>query len=483
MASSDIDFVIEFEGFNEGYSPLAHIDTSTFKGNKGQASEMKADIISVPGFLQQSPALANLTNGNESGVVSELIRAILDEPTATDTTYGIGTSKLFKISSTTVVSGGSPSWPQTITGMTSGESVTRMKNNLFAFYNKASGGDIAAMPLDGTDVIDPDWGSATDQALENALHPSASKEDILLFGNGRYVGAYTQGLNVLDVRKLDFGEGTEVADIVFAANNWWIAVNSGTGRRSRIYTYDPSAISNILSDEAGLGNQKIGFIYVLNGIVYVCYEDLSWNGNGYAIGWLSGRQIKPLRYFSGSLPDHRQKTLFKNTILFLANQSVFSCGASVEQLPIQISCLADAGYSTVGAIAAPFGTPMIASTDGDGHYRLAKFSGLSTDSSWKSVFVDVTNKRHLGKVHTIIISTKPLVGSARADITLEGNQGQVSTELTMTVSGANNTRHVIKTVDLEPVEDVRAIVNFANGDTTNPCPIRKITLLGNFVER
>ncbi|MCK4825244.1 hypothetical protein KA005_56370, partial [bacterium] len=105
---SDIDFEIEFEGFNEGQSPLAHLDNKTFIGNKGQASEMKADVISNPGFVTQSPALADLTNGTQAGVVDQLIRHILDRPTASDTTYAIGTTKLFKLSSTTVISGGSP---------------------------------------------------------------------------------------------------------------------------------------------------------------------------------------------------------------------------------------------------------------------------------------------------------------------------------------------------------------------------------------
>lgn len=476
---NDIDFSIEFSSFNEGLAPLAHLDSQTFMGNKGQASEMKADVISNPGFLQQSPALANLTNGTQAGVVDQLIRHILDQPTAADTTYAVGTTKLFKLSSTDVVSGGSPSWPQTISTMTEGESVIRLKANLFVFYNKSSGGDIAAMPL-ATGVIDNDWGSTTDQTLEKALHPSAAKEDILLFGNGRYVGAYVEGAGSLNVRKLDFGEGAEVADIVFDSNIWWIAVNYGEGRRGQIYLYDGSAISNILADEAGIGNQKIGFLYVLNGIKYVAYDDKT--SDGFAIGWLSGRMIKPLRYFAGTLPDHRQKTLYKNTIIFTSGEDIFSCGAAVEQLPVQISKLADGGYATLGGLAAPFGTPMIASSDGAGNYRLAKFSGFTADSQWKSVLVDIAHNRELGKVHTIIVSTKPLAANARADIKLEGNQGdKVSTPLQVT--GTGKSRHIFRSVNLPAVEDLRLVVDYANGDTTNTCPIRKITLLGVFTDR
>jgi hypothetical protein len=478
---ADIDFVINFESFNEGLGPLAHIDTKTFVGNKGQASEMQADVISNPGFLQQSPALVNLTNGSQAGVVDQLIRFILDRPTASDTTYAVGTTKLFKLSSTTVISGGSPSWPQAITNMTEGESVIRLKEKLLVFYNKSSGGDIAAMPL-ATEVIDPDWGSTAEGglALEKAPHPTAAKEDVLLFGNGRYVGVYVQGAGTLDTKKLDFGEGSEVVDIVFTSSLWWIAVNYGEGRRGQIYVYDGSAISNQLSDEVGVGNQKIGFLYVLNGIVYVAYEDLT--AVGYTIGWISGRQLKPLRYFSGSLPNHRQKTLYKNTILFLSGENVFSFGTQVEQLPIQISNLADGGYATVGGIAAPFGVPFISSTDGLTNHRLAKFSGFSTASNWKSVFSDTTKGRYLGKISTIIVTTKALETGARADLTLEGNQGAITSNV-LQIKGANKTRHVFTSVNLTAVEDLRVVISYANGSSSVNCPIRKITCLGNYTER
>jgi hypothetical protein len=474
----DKDFAIELTGFNEGLSPLAHTDSRTFVGNRGQASEMLCDVISKPGFIMQGPGLANLTNGSEAGVVDELIRFILDKPTSSTVTFAVGATKLFKLSSTAVSSGGTPSWPQAITNMTEGESVIRMGDNLFVFYNKSSGGDIAVMPL-ATEVIDPDWGSSTDAALEKALHPSAVKEDRLLFGNGQYVGVYIGDSATLDVNKLDFKAGAEVADIVFNSGFWWIAINYGEGRGSQVYIYDGSAISNVLSDEAAVGAQEIGFLYVKNGVVYIAYKDKS--SDGYCIGWISGRQIKPLRYFTGSLPDHRQKTLYKDTILFISSSHLWTAGAPVEQLPIQISKLASGGYTTLGAVAAPFGIPMVSSSDGAGHFKIAKFSGYATDSIWRSLSIDTTSDRLLGKINTIIVITSPLNTNADCTIQLEGDQGQ-KTSSSFTVSGANKIRHVFKTIDLRPVQDVRALISYSGGDTTYTCPIRKIIALGNFVE-
>ncbi len=475
---SDFDFRVKIENFNEGLSPLAHIDNKTFVGNRGQASDMKADIISKPGFLTQSPALADLTNGNQDGVVDQLIRHILNQPVddPATKTYGIGTTKLFRITATTVVDGGTPSFPQAITNMTEGESVIRLKANVYGFFNRTDDGEIFKMPI-ANETIDHTWGSVTDQALEKALHPSAKKEDIMVFGNGRYLGVYVEGLAALDVQKLDFGEGTEVADVLFHANNWWIAVNSGG--RSQIYMYDGSVITTILSDEVGVGEQTIGFLYLLNGIIYVAYDDAS--SVGFNIGYLMGRTIKPLRYFSGSLPDHRQKVLYKNTILFASSTSIWSCGASVEQLPIQISKLADGGHATIGAIAAPFGTPMIASDDEGGNTRLAKFSGYSTDSIFRSIFSDITEERNLGKILVVIVYTKALGANARADLTLEGNQGD-KTSTVLQIKGTNKTYHKFSSIGMKSIEDVRALVDYANGNATNDCPIRKVILLGNFIE-
>jgi hypothetical protein len=478
----DKEFSIEFSQFNEGFSHLAHIDNMTFSGSQGHASVMLADVVSRPGFLTQTPGLASLTNGTQAGVVDQLIRFILDKPTASDTTYAVGTTKLFKLSSTTVTSGGSPSWPQAITDMTSGESVIRLKANLYVLYNKASGGDIAKMPL-STEVIDPDWGSATDQLLENAPHPVAVKEDIMVLGNGRYLGVYVEGLATLDLHKLDFGEGTEVSDVVFSGGLWWIAVNSGEGKKGQIYIYDGSAISSVLSDEAGIGDQEIGFLYVKNGVTYVCYKDLT--SGLLSIGFLSGRSIKQLRSFSGSLPDHRQKALYKNMIIFVSSNEIWSFGATVDQLPLQISKLADGGYSTVGGIASPFGTPLVASTEST-NYRLAKFSGYAVDGIWKSIFIDITRGKDLGKIDTIIVHSKPLGANAACSIYLEGDQGSIIARRTsdaLSYTGTNLTRKVFRAIGMDTVENFRVVVDFSSGDTTNDCPIRKIECLGTYQER
>ena len=331
-----------------------------------------------------------------------------------------------------------------------------------------------------TETIDNDWGSTNDTDLIDAPHPVCVKEDIMLFGNGQYVGLYIEGTGTLNTQHLDFGAGSEVVDIVFTSNNFWIAVNSGEGKRGQIYLYDAGAQSNQLNDEAGIGDQQIGFLYVYNGNVYVAYEDTS--SDGYAIGYVAGKAVKPLRYFSGSLPNHRQKALYRDTIIFTNGTNVLSMGASVEQLPLQISHLSDGGYSTIGAVACPFGIPMVSSTDGSTNYKVTKFNGYSTGSSWKSRFYDITSGRNLGKITEIIVSSKALGANARCDISIETNQGAKTSD-SYEYSGTGTTRKVFRSINAPQAEDFRLIVSWENGNITNDCPIRKIEVSGNYVER
>ena len=482
--------VLVFEKFYNGFSPAAHINPLTELGGPGHASVMvNADVLD-PTMITQGPALANLTNGTQAGVVSELIRFILDRAVAADVTYGLGSTKLFKISSTTVASGGSPSWPRTITGAaaaSTGQSCVEVKGNLYYFHNGAATGDIGKYDLSST--FDDGGGSTvptTAATLQVAPPPSEGKEDIILFGNGRYVGKYTITSNTLEPTKLDFGTGSEVVDVIFHANQWWIAVNkgvSGTNRnKSQVYLYDGAAILTTLSDETAIGQQKIGFLYVVNGVVYLAYQDLTFTG-GYKIGYVNGRSITPLVHFTGSLPNFQQKTLYKNTILFASSGLIYSAGSVIGDLPFQVSQIADGGYATVGALAAPFGTPMVASTDAGSNHRLAQFSGFDTACSWKSVVVQTIRGRKMFKPKYVVVLTKNLGAGASCALTIESNQAQ-STSSTMTITTANKRRHVItRSIGLSLCEDLRITLDWAAGSASNDCGIRKVLVIGNFVEK
>lgn len=486
MAKTEESILLKkFSNFYQGFSPTAHISSLTEIGNGGHASAMANVDILDPTHITQGPALANLTNGTQAGVVSELINHILDKAVSADVTYGIGATKLFKISSTTVTS--DANFPQAITSCTDGESVIEIAGYLLYFFNKSSGAEIGKLTFPST--FDHDWGSTVPTgaaALQKALHPSTKKGDLVLFGNGRYAGIYNSTSNTLAPTKLDFGPDAEVADVIFHANQWWIAVNygvSGTNRNySEIYLYDGSAVPSLLSDETAVGFQRIGFLYLFNGIVYVAYQDLSFTG-GYKIGYISGRQLKPLGHFTGSLPGFNQKTLYKNTILFPSSGLLYSAGAVVDELPHQISQLADGGYATVGAVAAPFGTPMIASTDGGSNFRLAQFSGFDTACTWRSIIVPLVNGKFVAHLDYVVVRTKVLGASARCDLQIEYNQAVSTAPSTaIQITGTGSTRFV-KSLGISNVEDFRVYGTWASGSASNDCGIKEIQVYGHFVDK
>jgi len=473
MANTN-EFVIELRDFFQGLSPLAYLDSLTQKGNEGHASTMtNADILT--GYITQGPALLDLATGTPSAV-TELINHILDIPTADSVTYGIGATKLFQITPTAVTNAGI--WPHAITNCTDGESVAYLKGILYYFYNTATQGGIGAYDLVTT--FDDTW----TVTLEKAIHPVAVKEDIMLFGNGKYVGKYTDSDTTLTVDKLDFGDNHEIADIVYFGNYWYIAVNggvSGTNRSTgQIYLYDGAALDAVLADETGIGSQKIGFIYVVNGIVFVAYQDLS-STNGYHIGYVLGRQIKRLASFSGGLPNFAQKTLYQSTILYVAGSSLWSCGATSPDLPSQISQIADGGYDTIGALAAPFGTPMVASTDGATNFRLAKFSGYDTLSSWKSIVIPTSAGRRKGYIDEISVLSNSLGDSAGATLTIEADQA-TRTSNSKTIATTGKQRHIFNNIGLGGIIDMRVCISFSTGSASNPCKIRNIVVKGHYIE-
>ncbi len=485
--NKDNTFIITFKDFYQGFAPLAHINSLTELGNRGHASAMEnADILSGE-YLTQGPALADLTNGSQAGVVDQLINFILDQPTAASKTYGIGTTKLFRITPTSVSSGGTPSWPQTLANMADGQSLILLKGNIYGFYNKSSGGDILKMPI-SSEVIDPDWGSTTPAtgsgSLQKAPHPSDKKEDLIVFGNGRYAGFYNVTDDELNLTKWDFGNDAEVVDILFHANQWWAAVNygvTGTNRvQSQIFLLDGSTVSSVIDDEIAVGRQKIGFMFPVNGIVFVAYQDLTFTG-GYKIGYISGRRLIPVGHFTGALPTFAQKTLYKNTIIFVSSALIWSIGAVIEDFPYQVSQIADGGHATVGALAAPFGTPMVASTVSTS-YRLAKFSGYEVNSTWRSLIVELVFGRNRAYIDNVIVLTNHLGSNARCDLQLEYNQQQGNSGTVKQIKTAGKRLHSFDKLRGKDVEDVNVYLNFANGSASNPVNIRKVIILGHLVQ-
>ena len=160
------------------------------------------------------------------------------------------------------------------------------------------------------------------------------------------------------------------------------------------------------------------------------------------------------------------------------------CYGSVDELmtPAMFQ-FAPGGYTTVGALASPFGTPLVASTQAT-NYKLAKFSGYSL-GNWKSILFDCDTS----VIDEVIVCYEPTAAGSRCDIKIEYNRGSATTTLawagqTGSITHTNDSGQSKKTFQPQiECNNFRLWLDWASGSATNPQGIREIKIIGHKVER
>jgi len=472
----------------KGFAPGYYSDTYTAYGDKNQAGDMVDADITNPSKLTQGLGVAALTNGTQTGAVTTLIKQILSIPTTTDVTWGIGGSKLYKITPTTITS--DATYPHLIDkgAVTSedGESVIAKGDYLYYFYNHSgSQGDFGRLTM-STNTFDDDYGSTVPTGagvLTNNSHPSCLGDDgVIYFGNGQYVGRYdVDSSNTLSVDELDFYSGTKVVDVRYYNSRIWIAANfpNTTGsNRSQGVVYVWDGVSNSWDDSPNPKiDGKIGAIYVKNGVVYVWYEDLSHIG-GYKLGYVNGNRIQELRAYSGSLPNFGQVGEYKGQIAWLNGAKLYLFGNIDASIPASLSTITTATYATGGAFANPFGTPLMASY-ATTNFNIVKLSGYSVSTTWKTIMFDVSTSI----IDSIVVHYDTISSGARCDLTLRYNRG-ASTLSVGNISYTNDSAQIKKFFyPKQELDDFRLEFSWASGSASNPLAIRKIEIIGHKVSK
>jgi len=466
-----------------GFSP-AWYNQGTYPnfGNKNQAGAMVNIDATNPAYITQGPGLSNLTNGTEAGAVTTLIKGMLDLAITSDLTYGVGGAILYSMSSTTVTSGAT--FPHTIdkaavTGE-DGEDVAYFKGKLYYSYNHSGAlGDIGQYDLAST--FDDDYMSTVPTGA-NTLTGGVPHQmivggnDTMYISNGIYVSSF-DGTSFVQ-QGLDIPANSEIQSIAWNSDRLWIAANrpqiSGTNKlTASIYVWDGTTTSWELEIKL-MG--KVGALHVKNGILFVFYQDITSTG-GYKLGYISGNGIVDLESFTGGLPAFYQVTDYKDFIIWNSNGDIWAFGSGDKDLPVRLFQLADGGYSTVGAVVCPFGTPMIASTQSSS-YKLAKFSGFDVTSSWKSLMFDITAGGRVSKIDLVRINFETLQTNARVDWKLLDNNGRTvySDIISFTKLGAVTT--AFYPLNGLVTENFRVELDYANGNTTNTVKIKNIKVYG-----
>ncbi len=490
-----------------GFAPKYYAEGYPSFGNKNQAGAMLNCDITNAGGIQQGPGLSTLTNGTQAAAVTTLINSIIDYAVTSDVTYGTGGNKLYKITSTAVTNAGI--WPHTIdkAAVTAelSEDVVYYQSNIYYSYNHSgSAGDIGKYDLNVT--FTDAWGSVVPSgagALTNNPHPMiVGGNDTMYFGNGRYVGSY-DGTTFTN-NALDLPTNTVIKSIAWVNDKLNITANRpgviGTNKNnSSIYIWD--AISTSWETEVKIMGE-IGGCHVKNGIFYFFYRDIS-NIGGYKLAYLNGATVVDLCNYSGGLPTYSQITDYKDFIIWnstslnslwsyttypwqltspwtttTGDDLIYAYGSGDKDLPVHFFQLADSGYTTAGAVSAPFGTPMIASNQSTS-YKLAQFSGFDVNSNWKSLLFDLTGtgSNSMSNLQKFIVTFDQLATGARVDWSIKNNKGKTIYSDIISYAKLGDATKI--SLDMNKLtENARIEFDWSNGSTTNSVKIKSVKLVG-----
>src|SRR3990167_6250085 len=370
---------------HRGFCPKYYENSYPSFGNKGQAGDMRNMSLMDPSVLSPGPGMAELTNGDQGGAVTTLIKGILRHAVSADVSFAVGGAKLYKFSSTAVNSGGSPSWPRTITdnGSELGEDVCYYQSKLYYSYNQTGAvGNIGQYDLSST--FDDDWYetvATSGAALQSAPHQ--------MINGGGAVMYITQGIYIATLdgttaspQGLDFFVNAQVVTISWNYNRVICGVNrpnltGATANQSAVYRWD--GFSTSWEGDPIEVNGRIGAFYTKNGITYIWYEEFEAGTARLKFGMLSSGRIEPIRSFSGSLPLYYQVGGLGDFIIWLSGQRLYAFGPLSGEIKSDMFQLMSPQYATAGGLATPFGKVLIAS-NATTNYSLEYESGYATDA-------------------------------------------------------------------------------------------------------
>lgn len=350
------------------------------------------------------------------------------------------------------------------------------------------GGDIGKYDLVTT--FDDDWGSTVPSGMGGLVGGVPHQiivggNDTMYISNGRYITSY-DGTTLIP-QALDLPTGTVIQSIQWMSDRLWIAANrtnlTGSNKNaSSVFVWDGTTDS--WESEIKLMG-TVGGLHVKNGILYVFYQDITSTG-GYKMAYVNGSSVTDLCNFTGGLPAFYQITDYKDFILWNSNGDLWAFGAGDKDLNVKTFQIADGGYSTVGCVICPFGTPIIASYESTS-YKLAKFSGYDVNSSWKSTLFDITGDSKNTGIDSVRINFEKLTSGARVDWRLVNNQGIVI----YPTPASGNTTEIISYTKLGAdtsayyplngliAENFRIEFDYSSGSTSASVPIKNIKIYGS----
>lgn len=475
-------------------------------GYDNQANAMKNIDLTDPNCLKQGFGIKTGTNGALAtlGKIYDMksVSATFNISVGqTDSTHGYLHFLTVDLSSANKLAiADNASFPHAITNYANGFDYplgcVRESSNYFYFYNTNAGGEIGrASGLDGTPVLDDDWGSTVPtgkKALNIAPHPAINVDNKIIFGNGNYLGMYDG--TTLDTERYNFSSisgigDCDIVDLEETSSYIYCGINRGSNAYSLNSIGEICIINKDLQpNDLGIFEivdkiylkDTLGSMITVNGVMYVFHGDLV---NGiYKIGYISGNSVVDILSFDGGLPQFHQVDFTNDSIYWVAGSKIYSLSIIDEILPKIISYPVSSKYSTIGGISALRGVFVISSTNGTNH-DLSYIDGRTKDCSWTTITKQVSDNRELSIIDNIGIETNVLGSGASCTVSIYINQ-KSTPERTLTITGEGKSRHTFSGNNyISGVESFYLKFDWSGGSATNLVDIRKITINGHYYGR
>jgi len=307
----------------------------------------------------------------------------------------------------------------------------------------------------------------------------------VFIANGKYIAMIDIGDATATYDALTLYTDDVISSIVWNNDRVYAAANNPnlTGANSNnAFIYAWNYFDDNYEGEPIRVNGRIGALYVKNGITFVWYESRTGTSSINTFGYIGEGRVIPLATFDGDCPEYYQVGERGDYIIFLSGNLVYAYGSLSEQA-VGLSQFMTASYTTSGGIAAPFGETIISSYLST-NFALAKESGYTVSSLWKSLVFPVSSGSKLAQLDRVTVWTEEMKTGAKLDTVLRYNGGTKTISLDqIAYSATKPTRHIIGARDLPKVEDFRLELSFANGSATNPVKVKQIEVEFNFVNK
>lgn len=432
-------YTLSFPAPYLGLAQSSYKDENYTIGGNNVFSRIHNCSLYNPNGISNSPLM-------EDKAVGELLHNITDYCVKTDTAYGISNNKVWSINNNNVITE-----EHTFTGSndTYGNSVCRLGDYLYYFYNTTNGYNVGRYDLnnnweDTYSARDTSGSSLTTNfsSGKNGIIPlftmsvggdSGSINSICYYGNKNTLN-YTTG-SVYEVGYCEFDKNQRIVDIVGHNGNVLVAVNDEISKKGDSYIYflyDNPKASNETAIQGYIHiNGKIGCLVSDNGTLYVVY---STEDNVVRVAYLNGSTLVDISSFKGSLPNCFQKTKVMDFLMFKSGTNVVAIGNSAVGLGIATynyeSCNEDDG-----CISAPFNNLIISGTRQVNNAVSFITNDYNSDSYIETLTIDTENIQNVSTLNSILIITNKLLNGESFDVDVYINNSYHKTETLQNSSG------------------------------------------------